>query len=182
MWQSGSYYCRGQSWSALRTVLKWSWFVKLHAPAWVMGRHTLLYAHTHRLVQGKVPSVCTHGEHTAHNSRQSQKVYKWGSKNETLVTESFSVTWTRGALVCTTILSHTHSAFLHPFFHGLDGTDVLADLQGRAQSQFEGHEKVMILYQTKSLAVNLVLYEAVEVGLVTKGGEERTHIVHCPGL
>lgn len=78
------------------------------------------------------------------------------------------------------VQSHTHSPFLRILLEGLDCVHVLANFQRGPKSQLQGHEEVMILYQTQRLPVYFVLDESIQVRLIPERGEKITDVVDGP--
>lgn len=63
---------------------------------------------------------------------------------------------------------------------GLDGLDLLTDLERGAESKFHGHQEVVVSDQTQRSAVNFVFHELVDVGLIAESREKVSHVIDCP--
>ena len=63
---------------------------------------------------------------------------------------------------------------------GLDGLDLLADLERWSQSQLHRHEQVVIPDQTQRTSVDFVFHKFVDVGLVAESRQKISDILNCP--
>ena len=69
-----------------------------------------------------------------------------------------------------------------PFLHNFYSIDIFDDFQRWAKSQLERHQEVVVLHETKSLSVDFVLHETIEICLVAEMGEKLTNIIHRPRM